>query len=329
SIGWVDEGGALRVGPRSAGSVPGPAVYGRGGEELTVTDANVLVGHIPSDLVLGGSVALDVAAGRRAAGALAERSGLSPDRVVAGVLEVVDAHMERALRAVSVEEGVDPRQSALVAFGGAGGLHASRLARRLGIREVLIPPLSGVFSALGLLLATPRADAARTVMLGEGDDRLTASLESVSRSAGERFEAMFGQRPVAVTMTLDMRYVGQSHEIEVDASGSWPSVSRGFHVAHRERFGFDRLDAATEVVNVRAVASGRPPITWGDLPEASPSVAPSGGNGVWHRETLPPGFEVTGPAVVVEDNSATLLEHGDRLTVLADGTLEIRLDTSG
>lgn len=323
SIGWVDEGGALRVGPRSAGSTPGPAVYGLGGEHLTVTDANVLSGHIPPDLALGGSVELDVTAGRAAAERLADRTRLDLQRVISGVLEVVDAHMERALRAVSVEEGSDPRLSALVAFGGAGGLHAARLARRLGITRVLVPPHSGVFSALGLLLATPRADIARTVMLEQGDDRLFSLRPEVIHQAQVRFETMFGRAPRTVDGTADMRYVGQSHEIEVALSDEWPALISRFHTAHRERFGFDRSEASVEVVNVRAVASGSPPITWRDLPRVPSRPAPSHGGPVWPRESLPVGFEITGAAVVVEDNSATLLEPGDRLTVLEDGTLEI------
>jgi len=323
SIAWVDEGGALRVGPRSAGATPGPAVYGNGGLDLTVTDANVLAGHIPSDLALGGTVSLDVAAGREAAERLAVATGLGVDRAISGVLEVVDAHMERALRAVSVEEGADPRDSVLVAFGGAGGLHASRLARRLGIRRVLVPPHSGVFSALGLLLATPRADFARTVMLDEGSDRLTLCIESVSSSARERFSAMFGRLPETTTVTADVRYVGQSHELEVAATTDWAGLISRFHGAHQDRFGFDRPDEQIEVVNVRSVATGRPPIAWADLPTLSEKAEPMGGNGIWKRGSLPAGFETTGPAVVVEDNSATLVEGEDRLAVLEDGSLEI------
>lgn len=324
SIGWVDEGGALRVGPRSAGAVPGPAVYGEGGEDLTVTDANVLAGHIPPGLALGGEVKLDVAAGRRAAERLAGRVGLDVDRLVAGVLEVVDAHMERALRAVSVEEGADPRQSALVAFGGAGGLHAGRLARCLGITRILVPPHSGVFSALGLLLATPRADAARTVMLDEDDDRLTSNVAEVKAAAESRFVSMFDRKPDDVAVTADMRYVGQSHELEVGAEGEWDSLAQRFHDTHRERFGFDRPGEAIEVVNLRAVATGSPPITWHDLPDIAVTGDPVEHDGVWQRDSLPAGCEVDGPAVIVEDNSATLLEAGDRLGVLEDGTLEIR-----
>ncbi len=168
SIGWLDAGGALRVGPRSAGAHPGPAAYGEGGMEPTVTDANLLAGHIPSDLALGGSVRLDLGLARAALARLGALAAMDPEATAAGMLEVVDSHMERALRAVSVEEGADPREAALVAFGGAGGLHATRLARRLGMRTVLVPPHSGVFSALGLLLAAPRIDVARTVMAAEG-----------------------------------------------------------------------------------------------------------------------------------------------------------------
>jgi len=328
SVAWVDEGGALRVGPRSAGANPGPAVYGLGGEEVTVTDANVLAGHIPGGLALGGSVVLDVGAGRAAAQRLATRVGLDVDRVVTGVLEVVDAHMERALRAVSVEQGSDPRQSVLVAFGGAGGLHAARLAGRLGITKVLIPPHSGVFSALGLLLATPRADAVRTVMLEEGDDRLPGMVTSLRAEARDRFVSMFGQEPETMGLTADMRYVGQSHELQVEGDRGWRGIVERFHDVHRERFGFNRPGEPVQVVNLRAVAEGAAPITWADLPGAPKEREPRASHGVWERESLPAGFETQGPAVVVEASSATLLEEGDALRVLDDGALEIRPGTS-
>ncbi|MGD2103137.1 MAG: hydantoinase/oxoprolinase family protein [Acidimicrobiia bacterium] len=323
SIAWRDGGGALRVGPRSAGAHPGPAVYGLGGRELTVTDANVLAGHIPADLALGGSVVLDLAAGEAAAERLAKSLGLSVGRVVAGVLEVVDAHMERALRSVSVEEGADPRDSVLVAFGGAGGLHATRLARRLGMRRVLVPPLSGVFSALGLLLAAPRADSARTVMLPERDDRLGSLTAETETEATGRFETMFGRPSSEVSIGADMRYVGQSHELEVAGGGDWARLIDRFHRAHKGRFGFDRPGEPVEVVNLRATASGEPPLTWNDIPALRTSVDPVGVGGVWQRSTLPTGYTLEGPAIVVEDNSATLIEAGDGMTVLADGTLEI------
>jgi N-methylhydantoinase A len=325
SIAWVDEGGALRVGPRSAGAHPGPAVYGLGGSDLTVTDANVLAGHIPPDLELAGSVALVLDAGERAASRLANRAGLDIERAVAGVLEVVDAHMERALRSVSVEEGADPRESALVAFGGAGGLHAGRLARRLGIGTVLIPPHSGVFSALGLLMATPKADAAKTVMLDEGDGGLAGAFRRVSEDSGAGFLAMFGRHPVRTGISADMRYAGQSHELEVAAVRDWQEIGERFHSLHRERFGFDRRGEPIEVVNVRATSSGTAPLNWTDLPYLSEDLEPQGRGDVWNRPTLPAGFILDGPATIVEENSATRLEEGDIMRVLADGTLEIRV----
>lgn len=323
SLAWVDEGGALRVGPRSAGADPGPAVYGHGGTELTVTDANVLAGNLPAHLALGGSLKLDVASGEAAAQRLASAAGLDIERAVAGVLEVVDAHMERALAAVSVEEGVDPRESALVAFGGAGGLHASRLARRLGMETVLVPPLSGVFSALGLLLATPRADSARTVMLDQGAADLDQALRAVETEASTSYRRMFGSAHESVALSSDMRYVGQSHELEVEATTDWLILSRRFHDAHRLRFGFAREGEPVEVVNVRATVTGKAPLGWGALPPAASGGSPGARDGIWDRSTLPAGFTIRGPGVIIEDNSATLLEDEDQLTVLTDGTLQI------
>jgi N-methylhydantoinase A len=160
-------------------------------------------------------------------------------------------------------------------------------------------------------------------MLPEGDDRLSFALGAVSQQARDRFVEMFGKWPDTVSVTADMRYVGQSHELEVQAVDGWGDLTSGFHDAHRERFGFDRPTESVEVVNLRAVASGTPPIVWSDLPRAPDEVVPVGKDGVWQRPTLPPGFEIEGPAVVVEDNSATLLTPGDRLAVLADGTLSI------
>lgn len=325
SIAWVDDGGALRVGPRSAGAHPGPAVYGLGGTDLTVTDANVLAGYIPESLRLGGSVSLDLRAGRDAAEALARQAGLDPDRAVIGVLEVVDAHMERALRSVSVEEGADPRDSVLVAFGGAGGLHAGRLARRLGMKTIMIPPHSGVFSALGLLMAAPKADAARTVMLSEGGPALGAAFAEVSDQSARTYREMFTRAPARIETSADMRYRGQSHELEVLGDGDWRGLADRFHALHRDRFGFDRRPEPVEVVNVRATSSGPAPLQWTDLPLLDAGWVPEGRGGVWSRHTLPPGFSLKGPATVVEDNSATRLEADDHLTVLDDGTLEIRV----
>ncbi len=325
SIGWLDRGGALRVGPRSAGAVPGPAAYGHGGTEPTVTDANLVAGHLPADMALGGTVRLHTDRAREALARLALAMDCDVAAAATGMLEVVDSHMEHALRSVSVEEGTDPRDAVLVAFGGAGGLHATRLARRLGIRKVLVPPLSGVFSALGLLLATPRADRARTVMAADGARDLGALRAALEREVAERYHDTFGSEPATVETRSDVRYVGQSHELEVAADAGWDRLRIEFETAHRRRFGFDRPGEPFELVNLRSVATGVAPMTWSDLPSLSTEGPARGRDGVWERASLPSGFTLNGPAIVVEANSAVLLEAGDVLVVLDDGTLEIDL----
>ncbi|MEE9178829.1 MAG: hydantoinase/oxoprolinase family protein [Acidimicrobiia bacterium] len=323
SVGWADAGGALRVGPRSAGAVPGPAAYGRGGSEPTVTDANIVTGNLPPDLAMGGSVPLDADAARDALDSLGDTLGLSVDATASGMLEVVDSHMEHALRSVSVEEGADPREAVLVAFGGAGGLHATRLARGLGIRKVLVPPLSGVFSALGLLLAAPRVDAARTVMMPEGDGRLQAEIGRLTAEASARFSDIFGFEQLSTRVTADVRYVGQSHELEVEAGRRWPVVRDRFESAHLQMFGFARPDEAVELVNLRVTATGEAPLSWDDVPGPANDLHPVVREGVWDRQTLPPGFVIEGPATIIEANSAVLIQEGNRLETLGDGTLEI------
>ena len=327
SLAWFDQGGALRVGPRSAGADPGPAAYGRGGDVATVTDANVVLGRIPTDLRLGGSIKLEIGAARRALAVLGSDLGLEIDEVAAGVIEVVDTHMERALHAVSVEEGVDPRDSVLVAFGGAGGLHATRLARRLGMRTTLIPPLSGVFSALGLLLAEPSSDAGRTVMLEEGSDRLRTVTGGISEAANATFTRDHGTAPTGNEAWADVRYAGQSHELAVPLADGWDGLRQDFEDLHQARFGFIRTEEPIELVNVRAEATGPAPMTWEEIPPISPGEGNRGPQGpdipVWSRAGLQPGQEIEGAAIIVERDSAVWLEPGDVLWVHEDGTLEI------
>jgi N-methylhydantoinase A/oxoprolinase/acetone carboxylase beta subunit len=323
SIGWVDPGGGLRVGPKSAGASPGPAAYGFGGIEPTVTDANLAAGHLPPELALAGELRLDWGLARDALERLGSRVGLTAEATAAGMLEIVDSHMEHALRSVTVEEGADPRDSVLVAFGGAGGLHAGRLARRLGVPKVLIPRLSGVFSALGLLLATPRADAAKTVMLEQGSPTLEALTREVAADATNRYREVFGEVHQQVEIGFDCRYRGQSHELEVGSDPEWGSIVDAFESAHRQQFGFVRDGEMIELVNVRVSATGVSPLTWGQLGAQLPSTAPIPVEGVWERSQLPGGFEVIGPAVIVEDTSAVLVQSGETVTTLDDGTLEL------
>lgn len=325
SIAWRDQGGALRVGPRSAGANPGPAAYRRGGAVPTVTDANLIAGHIPASLALGGTVELDLEAAHAAAKQLGHELGLTVEETAAGILEVVDSHMEHALRSVSVEEGADPREAVLVAFGGAGGLHAAKLARRLGVGTVLIPPLAGVFSALGLMLAKPRADRSKTVMRQDGDPRLAADQAGTRASAAEAFRSMFGMIQTSLSVSVDVRYRGQSHELEVPG-GSWEEIRASIEKAHRQRFGFARPNEPVEAVNVRAAAVGEAPVKWSDLPAADRERTPVRRDGVWVRGSLPAGWELAGPALVADANSSVLLTEGDQMRVADDGTLVISVE---
>ncbi len=246
SIAWRDPGGALRVGPRSAGADPGPACYGRGGKRPTVTDANLLLGRLLADAPLAGGLELDREAARRAVGRLAAELGLDVLRCAEGIVRVAEAEMLRALRMMTVQRGIDPRGFALMAFGGAGPLHAAALARELGIDRILCPRASGVLCALGLAAAAPRRDAARTVMLA-GDDlspqRLAAERDALVRGAcaalgaeetgghavlptphGDDLAphrdrgrvALVDERPARVRVRYELRYRGQSFELTVE-----------------------------------------------------------------------------------------------------------------
>ncbi len=266
SLGWADPGGALRVGPRSAGAHPGPACYGRGGQVATVTDANLVLGRLDPAAALAGDLRLDRAAARAALGRLAVELGLDPERAATGMVEIVESHMDRAIRRVSIEEGSDPRQAVLVAFGGAGGLHASALARRLEMAGLVIPAHSGVFSALGMLLSPPRQDSARSVLLRPGDD-LDAAVDEL-RSAALAVAMPGGQ----VRILVDVRYLGQSHETTVRyaVGDGWAALAERFGRAHHQRNGFSRPDDPVEVTTVRTETEGRPAVEQTSLPAPVP-----------------------------------------------------------
>jgi N-methylhydantoinase A len=290
SIARIDTGGALVVGPASAGADPGPACYGRGGAAPTVTDANLVAGRIPSDASFGG-LALDVEAARAA---LAQ-AGLD----AVGVLQVVDANMERALRAVSVERGVDPGGLALVAFGGAGALHACSLADAMGMPAVIVPARAGVLSAVGLLMAPPQREVVRS-RRDPGDlSTLDDDLAAVAELAGS---LSHGPGSATVTTTLDCRYVGQSHELTV-------ADTRAFHAEHELRNGFARPDAPVEVVAVRATSLRQPALDLDDLPVPE------------HRASFRP---VVGPVVIAEPDCTIWLADGWRAELGAAGALVLR-----
>lgn len=250
SIGWVDEGGALRAGPRSAGAVPGPVAFGRGGTQPTVTDAHVALGNIAAAHV-SDAVRLDASAARESVAALAVRVGSTMEKTAEAIIAAADASMARALRRVSVERGIDPRSCVLVAFGGGGPLHACGLADRLGMTRVLVPPHAGVLSALGLAVAPERRTAIGSVM-SRLDDMSAGSLASVFEGLASRT----GSAP-NVAHVARMRYRGQGHELEVAyESGMVPSaLATRFTDMHQRRYGFE-LPVSIEMVSARSVRSG-------------------------------------------------------------------------
>ena len=332
SIAWVDPGGSLRVGPASAGANPGPACYGLGGRDATVTDANLLLGYMPEETGFSAGLNMSRPLAGKALSRLGKQLGLSDLEVARGIIRVADAHLDRAIRKVSVEEGFDPRQASLLAFGGAGGLHASRLRRALGMQAVLIPPHAGAFSALGLLLSRPRVEQLRSVLADSEDPDLVDAAGAIGHDAVQRFIDIYSTPPVGTELVVDVRYQAQSHELPIPYRDH--HVKADFVAEHRSRFGFDLGDTAVEVVNVRGVAHGEAPIGWGAV-VASSTRQPERIRrplwaedeevvaDVWRRTTLSPGFELEGPALIVEGTASVLAETGDRVRVLEDGTLEI------
>jgi N-methylhydantoinase A/oxoprolinase/acetone carboxylase beta subunit len=285
SIAALDSGGALVVGPESAGADPGPAAYGRGGQRPTVSDANLVAGRIPSDATFPGLGRLDVDAARRAL----DRAGVTAD----GVLRVVNANMEQALRAVSVERGVDPRGLALVAFGGAGPLHACDLADALGMPAVVVPARAGVLSAVGLAGSPRQREVVRSWPSPGSHDGLDGALENVAAEA----IGLVGEGGSADTF-VDCRYAGQSHELTV-------ATVAAFHAEHERRNGYARPDAPIEVVAMRGRARLDAPLRLEDLPSVDRRAA-------------------VGPAVIAEPDCTIVVADGWEASLGEAGALVLR-----
>jgi len=349
SIAWRDSGGALLVGPQSAGADPGPACYGRGGADPTVTDANLLLGGLSAKGLLGGQMPLDVGKAERALAELGKALGLSAIETARGIVRVVNANMVRALRVVTVERGIDPAELALLPFGGAGPLHAGALARELGLRTILVPPHPGILCALGLLVGDLRSDAVRTLVAPLDAealvtaDRIFRELEAEAGSWLDRERIPPGRRRVA--RWLDLRYEGQNYELSIPADED-PGPNRGleglarrFRQAHEETYGFAPEDEPIQVVTVRLVARGLPDLP--DLPAHTPGDPdPSAALGEWRevdfadahgtlrcpvyaRAALRAGHRLRGPAVVEQFDSTVLLHAGQEGVVNELGLLVI------
>jgi N-methylhydantoinase A len=317
SIAWRDGGGALRVGPESAGAAPGPACYGRGGERPTVTDANLLLGRLPRETPLAGGLALDVAAAERAVAQLADELDLDTRECAAGIVRVAEAEMLRALRVMTVERGIDPREYALMPFGGAGPLHACALAGELGIERVVCPRASGVLCALGLAAAAPRRDVSRTVMLRgrafsqDAVAQARASLLAEARSAESPEDVVDGSArahahlDVRHRLVYELRYRGQSYELPVESSSTDPrDLREAFAQAHEQRYGYRDEGGEVELVTIRASV-------WGAAPELS--LRSAGG-----------GQRITGPAVYPLPEATVYVPLGWSGDVDEWGTVHLR-----
>jgi N-methylhydantoinase A len=333
SLARVDAGGALRVGPESAGADPGPIAYGQGGRELTVTDAHVWLGRLPTDAFLGGDGHLDREVIANPLGELAGILGKTREDAAEGILSVANTAMERALRVISVERGFDPAEFVIVAFGGAGALHVAELVDRLGAKRALVPPDPGLLSAYGMLAAPPTREVSRTLLVSSsGADQETRLGEAFTALESQAMKEMLaeGNDPDSLTVRhwLDARYRGQSFELRVPREG-WVDA---FHEAHKERYGYARPETPVEAVTLRAVAEAPPlPLSPSRLekaegnPPAEKSTAYYDGNEievqrVWRKDLLG-GHTLKGPVIVLEYSSTTWLPPGWQLEVDAWGSL--------
>ena len=346
SLARVDAGGALRVGPESAGADPGPVIYGRGGTQITVSDANALLGRLDARRFLGGRMALDLDGARAAMAALADQTGLTPEATALGVIDVANVSIDRALRRVSVARGHDPRDFTLVAFGGAGPLHACDVADRLQIPRVLVPPMPGVLCALGLLVADVLLDASRAI-LAPVDAGLAVRLEAALSEMVVQARSELATEGIPVGRmrfgaTLDMRYAGQAHELAVtlDGLGGWTAdeLCAAFHAVHRQTYGHALPDRAVEVVTLRLEAVGeidKP--AFAAEPPGSPDASPARvgqTDGLFHagrrtmdlyeRDRLRPGMRLDGPALICQMDSTILLPPG--WTARVDGYRNLILE---
>jgi N-methylhydantoinase A len=337
SIAYIDQGGAFRVGPRSAGAVPGPAAYGRGGKEPTVTDANVVLGRLDKNDFLGGSMKLDEDAAHRVIEELANSLGMSKLEAAEGVLTVINSNMANAIRSRTVQKGIDPREFALVAFGGAGPLHGVEVAAMLGFREVIVPPYPGITSAMGLLTTDLKYDTIRTQFQVSGNvdlDRLNADIAAMEDQLRRQFVA---DHLEAASMSFvrdgDLRYVGQGYELKIPfpvgfiGKRELEEIWKRFHEAHEREYGHAFPSNPIEIVNVRVIGVGQ-------MPKITKLAAPEGATlekarvrtgqcvfridgelrsfetSFYRRHLLPVGQVFTGPAIVLQKDSTTVVPPG-------------------
>lgn len=331
SIARVDKGGALRVGPDSAGADPGPACYGKAGPQAapTVTDSNLVLGRLSAEHFLGGKMHLDTQAAQQALTQLGDTLGLSAQQAALGVIQVTNTHIERALRVISIERGYDPREFALLSFGGAGGLHAVELARSLSISTVLVPPQASTFAAFGMIMADVIKDYTKTVMVPGNTslEKITDLFKPLEKQAQwELLNEGISDADMILESALDLRYKGQSFELTIRFT---PEVIPQFHIQHQAAYGYANDDSSIEIVNLRLKITGTVP-----SPEVCPQPATGSDPGKAYLETRPviltegetqtplydgehlqPGNVIPGPALVIRPDTTILLQSNDQARV--------------
>lgn len=352
SIAYVDRGGAFRVGPQSAGAVPGPAAYGRGGLQPTVTDANLVLGRLDANDFLGGGMTLNASAAHKVMGQLAQQLGLTLHEAAEGVLTIINANMANAIRSRTVQKGIDPRSFALVAFGGAGPLHGADVAAMLSIPEVIVPPYPGITSAMGLLTTDLQYDATRTLFqVSDQIDlpRINRYFNEMQAELSRQFDAdRIAPSHVSFARFGDLRYVGQGYELKIGlplGDVTVPALAvvwEDFHAAHAREYGHAFRESAIEVVNVRVTGVGA-------MPKITKLQAPSGGTlaqaqlrrstcvfraadrlqefdtPFYQRTLLPVGEDFAGPAIILQKDSTTVVPPGSNARVDTSGSILITL----
>lgn len=348
SIAWIDPGGRLKVGPRSAGAVPGPACYGRSDDaEPTVTDANLVLGYLGTGGLLGGTMALDRTAAVRAIRKIADPLRMTVEQAAAGIVAVANASMVNAIRLISVRKGIDLRDYTLVAFGGAGPLHASAVARELGVEDIVIPSTPGVLCALGALVTDAKRDFATTRVLpvdDSGRGPIAEVIDALEHAAEAWIEGEQSGGRAVVRRAVDMRYVGQNHELTVPLgsgvidSESLRQLAADFHAHHRARYGYalegEPLQAVT--FRVEAVLQSERPDPREQASARTAELSPRSHRTAWFatgpegvdvpvywRPDLHPGDALAGPAIVEQVDTTVLVAPGDRATVDPAGNLII------
>lgn len=334
SIAWIDEGGALRAGPQSAGAMPGPVCYNRGGMEPTVTDANVILGRINPGYILDGKMKMNLDLARQVMKEkIADPLGLTVEEAAEGILKVVNANMIRGIRVISIEKGHDPRNFALVAFGGAGPMHAADLGKELGCESIIIPPNPGITCAMGMLMADVRHDFVQTILADVSSLDLQACNDVIVQliQAGRQSlqEEGFAQDEIALQVSLDMRYSRQAYEIEVHVEGLelheklLETATEQFHVEHNKVYGFRRDGETIELVNIRLTAVGNiPKVNFQQQDDSGEAPRPTGSRpvffqgqfletAIYNRTSLQTDSVIAGPAII-EQLDSTIVIHPDQ-----------------